>query len=164
MNQPASPWWKGARGEWYVVVQIALFALVAFGPRTLPGWPSWTGALGAGATVVGMLLMAAGGVLLLVALRGLGEQLTPLPYPKEDGELVRTGAYRLVRHPMYCSAVLVAVGWGLLAHGLLTLGYAGALFLFCDLKSSREERWLRAKYPEYAAYQQRVRKLIPWVY
>ena len=32
-----SPWWKNTRGEWYVVAQTVLFALVAFGPLSFPG-------------------------------------------------------------------------------------------------------------------------------
>jgi len=36
-----APWWKGARGEWLVVAQLALMALVFFGPRTLLGRPAW---------------------------------------------------------------------------------------------------------------------------
>jgi len=39
-----------------------------------------------------------------------------------------------------------------------------ALFIFFDLKSRREERWLREAYPEYGDYQKRVKKLVPWVY
>ena len=38
------------------------------------------------------------------------------------------------------------------------------LFIFFDLKSRREEQWLREAYPDYPAYQKRVKKLIPWVY
>ncbi len=37
-----SPWWKGTRGEWYVVVQVILFILVPIGPRTWSGWPTWS--------------------------------------------------------------------------------------------------------------------------
>jgi protein-S-isoprenylcysteine O-methyltransferase Ste14 len=33
-----------------------------------------------------------------------------------------------------------------------------------EVKSRREERWLREKFPEYAAYQRRVRRLIPFLY
>jgi protein-S-isoprenylcysteine O-methyltransferase Ste14 len=32
------------------------------------------------------------------------------------------------------------------------------------MKARREESWLQEKYPEYAAYKSRVKKLIPWVY
>ncbi|RPI93163.1 MAG: isoprenylcysteine carboxylmethyltransferase family protein, partial [Chloroflexi bacterium] len=45
-----------------------------------------------------------------------------------------------------------------------TLIYAGLLFVFFDIKTRREERWLARKFPEYAGYQQRVRKLIPFIY
>jgi protein-S-isoprenylcysteine O-methyltransferase Ste14 len=94
----------------------------------------------------------------------LGPNLTPLPYPKSSGTLVETGVYALVRHPMYCGAICAAVGWSLWVQGVLTVGYAVVLVVFLDAKASREERWLRAKFPEYAAYAQRVRKLIPFVY
>ena len=35
------PWYRNARGEWYVIVQFALIALVFLGPRSLPGVPPW---------------------------------------------------------------------------------------------------------------------------
>jgi protein-S-isoprenylcysteine O-methyltransferase Ste14 len=43
---------------------------------------------------------------------------------------------------------------------------AGAFILlaFFDLKSRREEAWLVKRFPEYAAYQRRTRRLIPWLY
>jgi protein-S-isoprenylcysteine O-methyltransferase Ste14 len=47
---------------------------------------------------------------------------------------------------------------------LLGVGLAAVLFIFFDLKSRREERWLMEAYPGYAKYRQRVRKLIPFVY
>ena len=59
---------------------------------------------------------------------------------------------------------MLAFGWAFVARGWLTLAYAAILLAFLDLKSAREERWLEARYPEYAAYRERVRKLIPFVY
>jgi protein-S-isoprenylcysteine O-methyltransferase Ste14 len=35
---------------------------------------------------------------------------------------------------------------------------------FFDLKARREEAWLLAAYPAYAAYRVRVRKLVPFIY
>ena len=46
----------------------------------------------------------------------------------------------------------------------LTRARAMLLLLFFDLKSRREEQWLRERYPGYDSYQRRVRKLIPWLY
>jgi protein-S-isoprenylcysteine O-methyltransferase Ste14 len=161
----STPWWKGARGEWYVVVQMLLIALVLLGPRTLPGWPVWEPPYGWIATGAGAVLAVAGGALAAAGLFGLGQSnLTALPYPKDEATLVETGPYAIVRHPIYSGLVFGALGLGLFVHGWLTIGYATALFAFFDVKSRREERWLTERFPEYAEYRRRVRKLVPWVY
>jgi protein-S-isoprenylcysteine O-methyltransferase Ste14 len=94
----------------------------------------------------------------------LGRGLTPLPYPKDGAGLVQTGPFALIRHPIYGGGLMLALGFALMIQSWLTLGYAAVLFAFLDGKSRREERWLAEKYPEYASYQRRVRKLIPFVY
>jgi protein-S-isoprenylcysteine O-methyltransferase Ste14 len=38
------------------------------------------------------------------------------------------------------------------------------LALFFDAKARREERWLRQRFSEYARYEARVRRFLPWVY
>ena len=90
--------------------------------------------------------------------------LTPLPHPRTDSTLVRSGPYRYVRHPMYAGAIALAYGWALLVNGWLTLAYATALFLFFEIKVAREERWLEERFSDYADYQRHTRKLIPFVH
>jgi len=158
------PWWKGARGEWLVVGQVALIGLVFFGPRTVLGWPAWAFPFPRAWPVAGSVLMIVGGALLVAGLIHLGRGLTPLPYPKDGADLIQAGPFSLVRHPMYSGGFGLAVGWALYVRGWLTLGYVVALFVFLDAKSRREERWLAEKFPAYAAYQRRVRKLIPFLY
>jgi protein-S-isoprenylcysteine O-methyltransferase Ste14 len=114
--------------------------------------------------VVGSVFMVVGGALLVAGLLRLGRGLTPLPYPKEGADLIETGPFALVRHPMYSGGIGLAFGWALYVQGWLTLGYVVALFALLDAKSRREERWLAEKFPAYAAYQRRVRKLIPFLY
>jgi protein-S-isoprenylcysteine O-methyltransferase Ste14 len=157
-------WWRGARGEWLVVAQVALIALVLAGPRTIAGQPSWAFPFPRTCRAVGVPLMVGGAGLLLAGLLRLGRGLTPLPYPKEGGRLVQTGAFALVRHPMDAGGLVFALGWALFARGWLTLGYVAVLFAFLDLKSRREERWLMERFPEYAEYRRRVRKLVPFLY
>jgi len=158
------PWWRGTRGEWYVVAQAVLIALVFLGPRTVAGQPAWPAPFPHMWSVAGGTLMVVGGVLFAAGLIRLGAGLTPLPYPKDGAELVETGVYALVRHPMYAGGLLVGLGWALHVRGWLTLGYVLAMFVFLDVKSRREERWLAQRYSAYATYQRRVRKLIPFVY
>jgi protein-S-isoprenylcysteine O-methyltransferase Ste14 len=159
-----TPWWKGARGEWYVVAQVALIVLVFFGPRSLPGWSKWTTPFTWLGSIGGGIILPAGLILLAVAIFRMGPNLTAVPYPKAAGTLIETGPYRLVRHPMYSGGVLIALGWAFLVHGWLTLAYAIIMLVFLDIKSRREEEWLKIKFPGYGEYQKRVRKLIPFVY
>ena len=158
------PWWKGTRGEWYVVAQIVLIALVFFGPRTWSEWPIWTFPFAELGSIAGAVLLLSGGLLLVAGILGLGANLTAVPYPKEQATLVETGPYQLVRHPMYSGGILLALGWALWVHGWLTIVYAMILFVFFEFKSRREEQWLEDKFSGYAAYQKRVHKLIPFIY
>jgi protein-S-isoprenylcysteine O-methyltransferase Ste14 len=161
-NALQTPWWRGTRGEWYAVAQVGFIALVAFGPRTLPSLPAFP--FPRATLLAGAGLTLAGGCLFVAGLLALGHNLTPLPAPKPGATLVRNGPYRLVRHPIYAGGLLACFGWALLVQGWLTLAFAAALFVFFDLKARREERWLVERYPDYADYQRRVRKLIPFVY
>jgi protein-S-isoprenylcysteine O-methyltransferase Ste14 len=157
------PWWKGARGEWFVVAQAVLMLLVFLGPRSLGGQPV-SFPFPHACLIVGSVLMLAGCALFLAGLLRLGPGLTPLPYPKDGASLVTTGPYGLVRHPIYSGGLVAAVGWALGVQSWLTLGYVIVLFVFLDVKSRREERWLAEKFATYAAYRRRVRKLIPFIY
>ena len=65
---------------------------------------------------------------------------------------------------MYGGGLVIALGWALVVEGWLTLVWVVVLFVFLDAKSRREERWLAEKFPAYAAYRRRVRKLVPFVY
>jgi protein-S-isoprenylcysteine O-methyltransferase Ste14 len=158
------PWWRGTHGEWYVAAQLALIAIVFFGPRTWSELPVWPAPVARLSGLVGAALMLVGGGLLLAGLLRLGPNLTPLPFPRPQATLVQTGPYRLVRHPMYGGGIVLAYGWALVVHGWLTLCYATVLFIFADIKAAREERWLVDRFPDYPDYQQRVRKLIPYIH
>ncbi len=158
-----SPWWKNARGEYYVIVQVFLFALIAVGPL-LADTQIGPDALRIPALAVGGVLCVVGGLLSSAGLLGLGRSLSVLPHPKDDAEMVESGPYRFVRHPIYCGLIVAGAGGGPAGRRLLTLGLALGLFLFFDVKSRREERWLMRKFPGYAAYRQRVHKLIPFIY
>jgi len=154
----------GQRGEWYVVVQFLLFALIFFVPLLAPSlveWPEPWSLFGIG---LGLVLALSGGLVALAGVISLGTNLTAVPYPREDAILVEKGPFRFVRHPIYSGIILGSCGWGLMTNSLLALLLAMVLFIFFDVKSRREERWLKEKYAGYTAYQTRVRKLIPLIY
>lgn len=149
----------GKRGEAWVVVQAILFLLIAFAPAVGMPWPFpaffvWAGRLG----------VAVGVIVLAWSARHLGRSLTPFPKPLPEGQLVTTGAYRFVRHPIYFGVLLTCLGFSMATMSPLRLALTVVLFVFFDRKARREERWLEEKYPDYAAYRQRVQRLIPGIY
>ena len=163
MTTPRPPWWQGTRGEWYFVAQMALIVLIGLAPLT-PGQPDWPAGVALAARGLGLLLGLAGLALALAGLLGLGRNLSPLPHPKDDAELVEGGVYGLARHPIYGGLIAGALGWALLTNSLLSLVLALGLWLLFEVKSRREERQLLARFPAYAKYRQRVHKFFPWLY
>ncbi len=151
----------GPRGEGWVAIQVVLFVLLAVAGSAGPAWGDPWLMVGRAA---GALLIASGIAFAGLGLGGLRENLTAVPRPVEDGRLIDTGVYGLVRHPIYTGIILAAVGWGLVTASPPALLVAFGLGFFFDLKSRREEAWLGAAYPAYADYRNRVRKLIPLVY
>ena len=150
-------------GIGFVVVQAVLLGILFFGPSHLNS--------DAGiATSNGLLLwfgygiFILGTIIALIAAINLGKNLTPLPRPKENGVLIQRGLYRFVRHPIYFGVIVLSLGWGFIQQSTLVWMYVLIITIFFDIKSRKEEQWLQAKFPVYADYQGRVRKLIPWIY
>lgn len=150
-----------AHGGSWVLAQFPLLVLMVFVPEwtAIAGWRSsvplqWTG----------LLLTAAGLFLAALAVGALGRGLTPFPHPPARARLRQRGAYAVVRHPIYTGMVLAGIGWSLLWASAVGIALALALGVFFDRKASLEEAWLRRKFKAYRGYQQRVKKLIPWVY
>lgn len=154
----------GPRGEGWVAAQLVLFAAIAVaGVRDAaarePG-AAWAPA----AAAAGLAGIVAGAIVAARGLWDLRDSLSPFPRPVAGAPLVESGAYRLIRHPIYSGLVLAALGWGIVTGSVLAIAGAVLLFLLFAGKSQREEAWLVAVHPGYRAYQSRTRRLIPWVY
>jgi protein-S-isoprenylcysteine O-methyltransferase Ste14 len=152
----------GPRGEGWVVAQVVLLLAIALSALVGLGW---SGSLEPVAIAAGVLLMAAGGALVVLGGVQLGSALTPFPLPRRTGELSAGGVYARARHPMYGGGILIALGWSIVFASVLGLVLTVLLAVFFELKARREEAWLVGHYPEYEAYRRRTpRKLLPFVY
>lgn len=150
----------GPRGEGWVIVQFLLLPAVALAGLVDPLAPEGPPSI---ALIAGLALMGCGALLLGRGLLDLGRNLTPVPYPRDDAQLVVSGVYAHVRHPMYGGLILTAFGWGLTVASPLALGLSVVLALFFGLKSRREEAWLSERYAGYAAYTERTRRFLPYL-
>ena len=152
----------GPRGEGWVLVQGILFVLILAAGFSVNG--AWAREARTVTTIVAGLLVVAGALLVASGVLELREGFTPLPRPREGAPLVETGAYGLVRHPVYGGIVIGAVGWGLFAASPIAIGLSLVLLVFFRLKSAREEAWLVEAHPGYEAYRARTKRLIPFIY
>ncbi|MDR7534454.1 MAG: isoprenylcysteine carboxylmethyltransferase family protein [Armatimonadota bacterium] len=153
------PWWKGTRGEWWVAGQGALVLAVVL---ARPGW-TWSGPVRDVLAVAGALLVVVGLAYAARAVHDLGPSLSPFPRPRRRAVLVQTGTYARTRHPIYGGLIVAAAGWALWRASGVHLTLAAALALYLDAKARREEHWLLERFPEYAAYRARTRRLLPWL-
>ncbi len=86
----------------------------------------------------------------------LGRNIQVAPHTKEGAQLVQSGIYRVLRHPIYSGIAACVVGlW--LREPTLAAGIAGlVLVVFLGMKRRLEERFLLAAYPGYAQYRRRT--------
>ena len=87
-----------------------------------------------------------------------------VPEPKTDGQLVTTGPYHWIRHPMYTSLLLMAAAFALLIDGWWAWFNWGALFVVLLFKLAIEEHLLKQRYGVYKDYQARTKRLVPWIF
>lgn len=135
-----------------VTVQLVCIAALLLGGNVLAA-PPW------------VFLQVAGLALVSWAVLTMRPQpVTPWPEVPRGARLVTRGPYRWVRHPMYTGVLCLTLAWVL---DDVTWGRAAVwlTLLACLLvKLEYEERLLARRFPEYAAYRKRTKRLIPYVY
>ena len=82
----------------------------------------------------------------------------------EDHELVRSGPYRRVRHPIYTAMFMMFAGTALIAGEVHALIAFALLVVAYTRKIRQEERLMRETFgPAYEAYQRESGAVIPWL-
>jgi protein-S-isoprenylcysteine O-methyltransferase Ste14 len=85
--------------------------------------------------------------------------------PREKTQLVFTGAYRFVRHPIYALSVLLITGTLATTPTLTMLGIALLHIVMLQYEARREEAYLLEKHgATYAEYRNRVGRFVPRVF
>jgi protein-S-isoprenylcysteine O-methyltransferase Ste14 len=83
---------------------------------------------------------------------------------KDDPELVTSGPYRMVRHPIYSGILVAGVGTAVALswQWLIAVALAGAYFVY---SATVEERYLTEQFPDtYVAYRRSTKMLVPFVF
>ena len=59
---------------------------------------------------LGFLIIMIALFIMLMSIKDLGRNLSPFPRPITNGNLITSGIYRFIRHPMYYSLILLSFG------------------------------------------------------
>lgn len=148
-----------AVGEIFVFLPLTWLLLTNPPPTPPPTATSWlTGVLGAGLAVLGVAVS----VWAITTTVRLGIVLDGGHFVKREHPLITTGAYGLVRNPMYLGILLLWLGIALAyQHALLGLATLALVPVFL-LYIRSEDRMLAAEFGEpYAEYRRRVGSLLP---
>ena len=112
----------------------------------------------------GVILCAAGMAFLVWARQYLGRNWSQVVSAKVGHELVTSGPYRYVRHPMYAGGFVACIGSAIVCGGVFVflLVILGAIFL---RRVGAEDKLMEQQFPnEYPDYKKRTKALIPFVW
>jgi protein-S-isoprenylcysteine O-methyltransferase Ste14 len=154
---------KGTRYFNFIAILVGLSAAAAlngFSRFLFPEGRTNTGFF------VGIAILLAGMALRFWSVFTLGNSFRTTVETDQDQKVVRSGPYRLVRHPSYSGLLLVCCGYGIALQNWLSLLAAVILPLAALLYRIRieEAALISSLGPEYSEYQRRTKKLIPWVW
>ena len=83
---------------------------------------------------------------------------------KKDHELIRSGPYAIVRHPIYAGFLFALAGTTIAIGQIRAILALAIVAVGLRFKARTEEKFMREQFGEqYARYEREVKSLIPWV-
>ena len=106
---------------------------------------------------VGFVIILIAFIILFVAIKDLGRNISPFPRPINNSNLVTTGIYRFTRHPMYYSLIFISIGVFIIKLSIYYLFLTISLALIIKFKIALEEKYLMNKFKNYLLYKNEVK-------
>ena len=113
---------------------------------------------------IGLVIFLAGFGLAIWARRYIGRNWGMPMSVKAEPELVTTGPYRYVRHPIY-SGLMLAIAGTALAISLYWVIILIAASIYFSYSAKKEEAYLTKEFPKnYPSYKKSTKMLIPFIF
>ena len=106
---------------------------------------------------VGFFIIIVAFIILLVAIKDLGRNLSPFPKPLNNSNLITKGIYRFMRHPMYYCLIFISFGVFIVKLSIYYLFLSISLGLIIKFKIALEEQYLKNKFKNYFLYKNEVK-------
>ena len=107
--------------------------------------------------LVGVLIIIFAFMILLIAIKDLGRNLSPFPRPLNNSNLVTTGIYRFMRHPIYYALIFISFGVFITKLSIYYLLLSISLCLVIKFKIVLEDQYLNNKFKNYLLYKNEVK-------
>lgn len=117
-----------------------------------------------GAGVAAQVIQGVGLALMVWARLTFRSRSLHLAANPTEGGLVTTGPYRLMRHPVYSAALLVILAAAVSHPAVASLALGALALLGVGIRVVTEERLVAARYPAYADYARRTKRLVPFIF
>lgn len=120
--------------------------------------------LNIGSIISGIGLIIIGAGISYVANREIGTNWSPSIEKTEEQQLVTSGIYSRIRHPLYLSGLFIFSGTNLYFNS--AWGWLGTILalIFIVFRIPREDRYLEERFREpYKRYRQQTKALLPWL-
>ena len=161
LRPPAFIRWGGDLAQ---VVPLVYPVIVIVAPGWgYDGWLNWSSGIDLVLQGVGLGLWAVGVAVVVWAGRVLGRYMS-VDGLTVDHELVTSGPYRYVRHPVYTSFAVIALGTGLVFRSYLLVGLAVMWVVATAWWAAAEEDLLASPSgfgDDYLAYTERTGRFLP---
>jgi protein-S-isoprenylcysteine O-methyltransferase Ste14 len=105
--------------------------------------------------------IVAGIAVILISLFQLNKNLSPFPSPKENSELITTGLFSKMRHPIYSGILLLVFSFALYQNSGFKMLISFFLWILFYFKTCYEEKQLSLKFPEYKNYKINTGRFFP---
>ena len=96
-------------------------------------------------------------IIIVFSVKELWKSLSPMPRPKENSKLITSGIYRLFRHPMYYSLIIISFSFFLKSLTIYNLILSILLTFIISNKIKIEEEYLTKKFHNYTSYKNEVK-------
>ena len=110
---------------------------------------------------IGISLFALGWIIIIFAFFKIGV----IPSLRKKSNLITSGIYSIIRHPIYSGTLISVLGWNILFRSIISMIYFPLLCLLYIVETILEEKGLIEEYgDEYLNYNRKVTKrLIPFI-